>query len=141
MSEKLFFKLWLFVVFLGVGTLVSGGCAHFADDEHFYDLKVAPEKLRQIETLDLENISTKATGNINVNRQAADKIELTLEQSRALALANNLDLKVQLISPAIAAEKVSEQEARFEAVFFSNMTFSKTDTPTSTTLSSLSELS
>jgi len=44
-------------------------------------------------------------------------------------LENNLDLKVQLISPAIAAERVSEQEAAFEAAFFSNMTYAKSDTP------------
>jgi outer membrane protein TolC len=53
-------------------------------------------------------------------------------------LENNLDLKVQLISPAIAAEKISEQEAAFEAAFFSNLKFSKTDTPSATFLEEIS---
>jgi outer membrane protein TolC len=49
-------------------------------------------------------------------------------------MENNLDLKVQLISPAIAAERVSEEEARFEAAFFSNIGYTKADTPVATTL-------
>jgi len=48
---------------------------------------------------------------------------------RAWALENNLDLKVQLISPTIAAERVSQEEAKFEAAFFSNVSFNKSDTP------------
>ncbi|MCJ7778600.1 MAG: TolC family protein, partial [Sedimentisphaerales bacterium] len=65
-------------------------------------------------------------------------LELTLEQCRALALENNLELKVQLVSPAIAAERVSEEEARFEAAFTSNISFSKTDTPVSSFLEEIS---
>jgi outer membrane protein TolC len=42
---------------------------------------------------------------------------------------------VQLISPAIAAERVDEEQAAFEAAFFSNISYAKADTPVSTTLS------
>jgi outer membrane protein len=55
-----------------------------------------------------------------------------------MTLANNLDLKVQLINPSIAAEKVSEQEAQFEAAFYTNSTFSKTDTPVASFLDEIS---
>ncbi len=105
------------------------------DDEDFYEFKAPPAKLRQIETLDLEAMKAKVDAKIDINDVPASEVNLTLEQCRALTLENNLDIKVQLIAPAIAAQKVSEQEARFEAAFFSNLTYSKTDTPTSTTLS------
>ena len=69
-----------------------------------------------------------------MNQTPPKQLEFTLEQCRALTLENNLDLKVQLISPAIAAEKVSEEEAKFEAAFFTNISYTKTDTPVSTIL-------
>jgi outer membrane protein TolC len=40
-----------------------------------------------------------------------------------MTLTNNLDLKVQLIAPAIAAQRVSEEEAKFESSFFSNLSY------------------
>ena len=43
-------------------------------------------------------------------------------------------MKVQLINPAIAAERVSQQEAQFEAAFTLSTTYSKTDTPVASTL-------
>ncbi|MFZ2147787.1 MAG: TolC family protein, partial [Sedimentisphaerales bacterium] len=51
---------------------------------------------------------------------------------------NNLDLKVQLISPAIAAERVDEEQAAFEAAFSTNLIYSKTDTPISSELDVIS---
>lgn len=65
---------------------------------------------------------------------AATQATLNIETCRALALQNNLDLQVQLISPLIAATSITEEEARFEAALVGNVGFTKTDTPTSTTL-------
>ena len=134
MSKQTFLRLYWLVFVSAAAVFLSGGCEQFIDDQDYYELEVAPEKLRQIETLDLEAAKSKAASPADVNEAAPPEIELTLEQCRALAMENNLDLKVQLISPAIAAEKVSEQEARFEAAIFSNVGFSRTDTPTSTRL-------
>jgi outer membrane protein TolC len=124
-----------FVVFVGLGLFLSGGCNELPAGEKFYEIKIAPERLRQIETLDLEKAKVEEDDRPDVNEVKAppDELELTLEQCRALAMESNLALKVQLISPAIAAERVSEEEARFEAVFFSNMRYTKTDTPVATT--------
>ncbi len=47
----------------------------------------------------------------------ARPMEASIEQCRAWTLANNLDLKVSMIDPAIADTVVSEEEARFEAAF------------------------
>ena len=58
-----------------------------------------------------------------------EKLELTLEECRALALENNLDLKIQLINPAIAAERISQEEARFESTFNSGISYSNSNSP------------
>lgn len=49
---------------------------------------------------------------------AHETLELTLEEVRLAALANNLDLKVELIDPAIAERSVDAERAKFESVFF-----------------------
>jgi len=135
MNKQFFLRSHWLVACIGFVILSAGGCGQMLDDEDFYEFKAPPAKLRQIETLDLEAMKAKVDAKIDINDVPASEVNLTLEQCRALTLENNLDIKVQLIAPAIAAQKVSEQEARFEAAFFSNLTYSKTDTPTSTTLS------
>ena len=65
----------------------------------------------------------------------AVEVRLTIEQVRAYALANNLDLQVQLLSPTIARQQVTEAEAAFEAAFFGSAFQTRTDTPTATLLS------
>ena len=110
------------------------GCEQFPGDEQFYEIKIAPEKLRQVETLELQKAEAKENGRPEPNAVPPKELGLTLEQCRALTLENNLELKVQLISPAIAAERVSEQEAAFEAAFFSNTSYARTDTPVASTI-------
>jgi len=123
-------KYW-FVVFVSFGLFLFAGCEQMPAGEQYYEIKVPPEKLRQIETLDLEEAKIDESDRPDVNEAEVppEELELTLEECRALAMENNLDLKVQLISPAIAAERVSEEEARFEAAFFSNINYSKSDMP------------
>ncbi len=66
--------------------------------------------------------------------QSAERLDLTLEECRTVALRNNLDLLVELINPTIAAEAVGEAEARFEPSLFASAASARTETPTSTTL-------
>jgi outer membrane protein len=110
--------------------LFEAGCDEFAKEEEFYTIKVQPEQTREIQTLKLE---PKADGNkpADVNKPAESEIKLSIEQCRAMTLANNLDLKVQLIAPAIAAQQVSAEEAKFESSFFSNLSYSDIQQPTS----------
>jgi outer membrane protein TolC len=86
--------------------------------------------MREIQTLKLE---PKADGNrpAEVNKPAESEIKLSIEQCRAMTLTNNLDLKVQLIAPAIAAKQVSAEEAKFESAFFSNLSYSNVHQPSS----------
>jgi len=132
---------------LSVFCCLLTGCEQSSNDGNSHQTRFAAETTRQIETLKLQQ-AQKETETVrkpplpadvnDVNEALPEEIELTLEQCRALTLENNLDLKVQLLNPAIAAEKVSEQEAQFEAAFYSNMTFSKTDTPTASFLDEIS---
>ena len=117
--------------------LISGALVHFSGcrrpkgESLLHDFRGRPRMLREIQTLNLTPAEPALQDRppIDPNQPAPPQLELTLERCRALALENNLDLKVQLISPAIAAERVSEEEARFEAALRSNFTYAKTDTP------------
>lgn len=102
--------------------------------------QVPPERLRQIERLRLaaRAVDANAAATRPTTQPAEpppEVLQLTLEQCRALALAGNLDLKVQLLSPAIAAESITEAEAQFEALLAADVSWSKTDTPVSSGLS------
>lgn len=124
---------FLFLLF-AFGFTALTGCKEYFVGEKFYEIEIKPEKLRQIDTLDLKQMQAEPNEPVDRNEDPPAELDLTLEQCRALALENNLDLKVQLISPAIAAERVSEQEAQFEAAFTSSISFTKTDTPVATIL-------
>lgn len=63
-----------------------------------------------------------------------DAIPITIEEARAAALAHNLDLRVAFVNPEIARQRLSEEEARFEALFATRALWSQTDTPTALTL-------
>ena len=117
--------------YVAAALVLSAGCGQLTGDQDFCEVEIAPEKLRQIEMLDLQEIDeeSRPAEQPDANHPPPKELQLTLEQCRAWALANNLDLNVQLISPAIAAERVAEEQAKFEAAFFSNLSFNKLDTP------------
>lgn len=123
----------IFVVFTGI--FLSVGCDESISDSKYYEMKVPREKLARIEKLDLPESKSEPNLVPDVNQVELEEIELTLEDCRASAMKNNLGLKVQLINPAIAAERVNEQEAKFEAVFYSRLSHAKYDSPVSSTLS------
>lgn len=72
------------------------------------------------------------------SRPAPAEYPLTIEQVRQFALRNNLDLRVELLNPAIARTSLSEEEARFESLFTANVDYSKFDSPTASQLNSSS---
>ena len=117
--------------------LTAAGCDATAPEESFYEMKVPPEKLHSIENISFQGKKQDANRPgyiIDVNKPEPNQFKISIEQCRAYTLENNLDLKVQLIAPAIAAEQVNQEDAKFEAAFYSNIQYGKTDTPTSTTL-------
>jgi len=113
------------------------GCAHLLRHSAYMGVTVDPDRLHRIETLDLDAMSAapQADEEQPSPLEAPAEVSLSIEQCRAAALQNNLDLKVQLLSPAIARQSVHEELARFEALFLANASRAWSDTPTSTTLS------
>lgn len=112
-----------------------------------YEPVVAPERTRIVRPLELE---AWAAGDVDEPR-AGDapsgaayesrfaglaEVEITLAEARAAALANNLDLQVALIDPAIAQEALSFEEAAFDAMLFVDAQHAETDRPTASELTS-----
>ena len=122
-------------VVLGLTLISLSGCLDYLTTDGPTKVRIAPERLREIESLEMQEAEEQETGPVtDANEVPPEEIALTLEQCRALTLGNNLDLKVQLINPSVAAERVNQERAKFEAAFFSNASYGRTDTPTSTTL-------
>ncbi|MBN1627604.1 MAG: hypothetical protein JW944_13855 [Deltaproteobacteria bacterium] len=96
-------------MFLVTGMFLFAGCAYLGN-ENYEALKIAPEQLHQIEPMELNATSEEAEViEIEKTESSPAMLEISLEQCRAWALENNLDLKAQLISPTIAAEGVSQE--------------------------------
>ncbi len=129
-------------------TLAAGGCMTnpFGDDPLDKHTIAGAERLRSINSLvltpkaddpDQANApSTEETLQAARDRfKDVESIDLTLDHARVSALTNNLGLSATLIAPTIAAERVSEEEGRFEAVFTLSASLSETDSPTASSLS------
>ena len=112
------------------GIVLSSGCIHLKGNDDYSDFIVSTETLRQIEPIELSEAGEEKKALIpdRDEPEPAD-LEISLEECRALTLENNLDLKVQLIGPAISAERVKEAEAGFEAAFSATAVYSETHSP------------
>lgn len=131
-------------------TLLLASCSNpLASRDADSGPRVAVERLRRIDSAGMDRYRSpepppelpvptdRAIAAIEEVRRryaAAETVELTLELCRASALEHNLDLRVALVDPAIAATRVSEEEAAFEATFRTRALWSETDSPTSSTL-------
>jgi len=133
MSKQLSLKE-CFAFFIAFGLLLVAGCEQIPTGRQFYEYQTPTAKLRQIKQLDWEQLKATPEQPPDVNEPPPGKLELTLQECRALAMSNNLGLKAQLVAPAIAAQQVSQEEAKFEAAFSTTVSYTKTDTPTETTL-------
>lgn len=109
------------------------------------------EKLKTIDTVQLAEQSTsppvtveqatqQITQKIEESNEPNKTIELSLEQVRAATLANNLNLKVELVNPSIAKRNLDEEEAKFEPDIFGSTSFHRTEAVDSTTKTYSSEL-
>jgi len=108
--------------------------------EDDYDNRVPVSRLREIDPLEIGRFATDdelpSPGTIDPERDleiarervqtTREKIEqrqevsLNIEQIRAAAIQNNLDLRVTLIDPLLDESRVSEEEGRFDALIFAN---------------------
>jgi len=108
------------------------GCFPDAGTGGTGELVVPRQQLRQIDPLDLRS-SIATTQATQPSTQPAGpppaEVSLPIEECRRMALANNLDLQVQLFTPAIAHTSVTAAEAQFEAVFVASVNGATSRTP------------
>ena len=121
-------SLWSVAV---LAFFVLTGCSLLTRD-YYGDYHKPPRQRNEIMAIRLEELSCSKP--VSVEQSEADlsqgavaiadppeSIELTLVEVRAAALANNLDLKVELVNPSLAQEFVNEEQARFEALLFGSV--------------------
>lgn len=117
--------------------LCTAGCALFTRD-YYEAYRPPPRQLHEVMAVRLEEQSQsrpisaeEATTKINDGAAALEEppesIELALADVRAAALANNLDLKVELVNPSIFQQTVTEELAQFEALLFGSIEHNKID--------------
>lgn len=56
-------------------------------------------------------------------------VRLSLREAVAVAVKNNLDLRVARMTPAISEARIVQAQGVFDATFFTNVNYSKLDTP------------
>jgi outer membrane protein len=123
-------------------TLACGCSNPLASKRSDYGVRVDQDRLRAVQPLDLdEHLVGEERVEAPVDPAAdpfrnLERIELSLEECRAASLANNLDLKVALVSPEIANERLSAEEAAFESLIYTNVNVRDTDTATASELDS-----
>lgn len=97
------------------------------------------ERLRQVERFETERYRAPepaaggerdAVGGVRRRFEGMASVEMSLEEVRAATLSGNLDLRVALIEPVRASERLREEEARFEAVFRPRVGYRENDSPT-----------
>lgn len=108
--------------------VVLTGCQPREADYDLAPVALDRQKTREIEPLKLDEAEPNEALVPEANEPPA-VVDLSLPECRALALENNLQLKASLISPTIAAERLSQEEAKFESAFVANANLGKTDNP------------
>ena len=84
------------------------------------------EEHSRTEPMTVEDATAEIVEDINEPNEVASAVELTLEEVRAAALANNLDLKIELVDPAIAQQGLDAERAKFEAVLGADARYRRT---------------
>lgn len=77
----------------------------------------------------IEQATKEVAKEVTGPNQPRPMVRLSLEEVRAAALANNLELKVRLIDPAIAQQTIDIERAQFESVFRASARYGTTDLP------------
>ncbi len=85
------------------------------------------------EPLTIEQATAQMAQEVNEPNSPAEEVTLTLEQVRTAVLANNLDLKIELVNPTIAERALDAERAKFESLFYGSTQFSTTQDATTST--------
>ena len=90
--------------------------------------------LSQNEPVSIDKGTQRQQAQAREREMVHPSIPLSLTDIRSAALANNLELKVELVNPTLAKEKWQEERAKFEAAFFGGIRYSNSQTPTASQL-------
>ncbi len=124
-------------IYIALAALIFTGCTTSSPKGKTTN-KTLEEKLDKIDTIHLAEHSASAPMTVeqatkNIAKQVTEPnesrktITLGLEQVRMHTLANNLDLKVELVSPSIAQSAFDEEQAKFESTFFGSTAIQRTE--------------
>jgi outer membrane protein len=137
LGHRRYVCLWFIIVF---ALLLVAGCPAptLKEDPKIEALTMGLDRIDTVQPKDLsdsppvsvEQATKQVTEQISEPNESVPVVELTLEQVRAATLANNLDLKIDLIDPAIAQRTVDVERAKFEATFYGSATYSASETET-----------
>jgi outer membrane protein len=125
---------------LALAFALSGCRSGLFSEKNYLTRPISEEELRQIDSIDLTQQSRSKPETVDeagariitevvAPATAPATIELTIEEVRAAALANNLDLKVEVLNPQIAQTTVDAEEAKFDSTFVASARRSVTDSP------------
>jgi outer membrane protein TolC len=118
----------------------------FTDEDYYVPIS-SEEGLRAIDAMELSQQSSAPPVTVEDAAAAMSddwmpapiiepgaRVEMSLAEVRAAALANNLDLRVALYDPSIAETFVDEERARFEWAFVASARHTEVDSPTASQL-------
>jgi outer membrane protein len=118
-------------VALALAVFALAGCQNSLFRDAETPFTVPEETLRAIEPLDTsrveygppvppdEAIADATAGGFRPTQYERTR-SMSIAEVRALTLANNLDLRVQLVAPEIAKTTISQEEAKFDSTFFAD---------------------
>jgi outer membrane protein TolC len=128
-----------------IASLMMTGCSYYLNGSSFAPIEEkAKARLMSKEGIEFDNVtkSTPETTEKSLPKfkerdvetvkkidLPKESVELTLANIRALALENNLDLKIAEIDPKIAATQVSEEEAKFDDLIFAKAKYGSKNMP------------
>ncbi|MBX3358361.1 MAG: TolC family protein [Phycisphaeraceae bacterium] len=127
---------------LAAASLFAAGCSNpFGPADSDYGLRLPEQRYRNIERLKIEDYARPTSlpeqpedviaRRFDKNRFAGlEKVDISLEQARASAVENNLEIKVVLVDPRLAGQTLRAEEAKFEAVFKPFVTYRDRNDPT-----------
>ena len=129
---------YLRILIISITLIVMAGCtdSYLSQEVNGTLLK---DKLDKIDTVQLKDHSTSSPitveqANEQINNHIAEPneskktVSLSLDQVRAYTLEKNLDLKVELVDPAIAQQDLNVEQAKFESVFSATADYQRSET-------------
>jgi outer membrane protein len=136
-TNKYTMKNGVLIISIGALLLLSG--CYTKQTEKQVQNRQLEDKLSRIDAVKLADQSIsepvtieQATQQIiqeaNEPNKPVRTVELSLEQIRAAALANNLDLNIGLVNPSIAQQSLEEEKAVFESTAFGSTNYQRSET-------------